>query len=211
MNSFVLKNATCDIKLFHGDCLEILPTITESIHLIATDPPYPKQYMALYWKVIDAAISLVSGGSYLAIVPHYSLPLVLEEVGKRLKYRWTCCMWQAKGSHPRMAMGIEVMWKPIVWWVKDKWPQGRGFVVDGFENNPPSKDFHEWEQAFSWAEYCLKFVPLGGLVVDPFMGSGTLGILCAKKNISFIGIEKDEKTYNIAKQRIEEIVSSNQK
>ena len=190
-----------DIEIYCGDCLDILPKIEKPISLIATDPPYPKAYIDLYWKIIDAATSLISGGSYLAIVPHYSLPTILEEVGKRLKYRWTSCMWQMSGQHPRMAMGIEIVWKPIVWWVKDKWPHGRGFVVDGFENKQPDKKFHKWEQALTWAEYCLKFAH-NGLVVDPMLGSGTMGIVCAKAGLPFIGIEKDLDAFKISVERI---------
>lgn len=42
------------------------------------------------------------------------------------------------------------------------------------------------------------------LVLDPFMGSGTCGIVCASKDRNFIGVELDENYYNIAKKRIEE-------
>ena len=35
------------------------------------------------------------------------------------------------------------------------------------------------------------------------MGSGTTGVACANTNRNFIGIELDEKYFNIAKERIE--------
>lgn len=40
-------------------------------------------------------------------------------------------------------------------------------------------------------------------ILDPFMGSGTTGIACVNTNRNFIGIELDEKYFNIAKERIE--------
>ena len=40
-------------------------------------------------------------------------------------------------------------------------------------------------------------------VLDPFMGSGTTGVACKELNRNFIGIELDEKYFNIAKERIE--------
>ncbi len=40
-------------------------------------------------------------------------------------------------------------------------------------------------------------------VIDPFMGSGTTGVACKNLNRNFIGIEKDEKYFEIAKARIE--------
>ena len=41
------------------------------------------------------------------------------------------------------------------------------------------------------------------VVLDPFMGSGTTGVACVNTNRNFIGIELDEKYFNIAKERIE--------
>jgi DNA modification methylase len=112
------------------------------------------------------------------------------------------CMWQERGAHPRMAMGIEVLWKPILWYVKRAYPQGRGFVVDGFDNAPPDKKLHEWEQSLTWAEYCMKFVRQGDTVLDPYMGAGTVGVACVTKGVNFIGIELDETHFNTASLRL---------
>lgn len=43
-------------------------------------------------------------------------------------------------------------------------------------------------------------------VLDCFMGSGTTGVACKKLNRNFIGIELDEKYFNIAKERIENTI-----
>jgi DNA modification methylase len=42
----------------------------------------------------------------------------------------------------------------------------------------------------------------GDTVFDPFMGSGTTGLAAQRLNRSFIGIEKVEKYYDLAKERI---------
>lgn len=42
------------------------------------------------------------------------------------------------------------------------------------------------------------------VVIDPFMGVGATGIACKELNRNFIGIELDEKYFEIAKKRIEE-------
>lgn len=42
------------------------------------------------------------------------------------------------------------------------------------------------------------------IVLDPFMGSGTTGVACKNLNRNFIGIEKDDKYFEIAKNRINE-------
>ena len=42
------------------------------------------------------------------------------------------------------------------------------------------------------------------IVLDCFMGSGSTGVACKHTNRKFIGIEIDEKYYELAKKRIEE-------
>ena len=45
--------------------------------------------------------------------------------------------------------------------------------------------------------------PKGGVVLDPFMGSGSTGKACIQKGFDFIGIEREEEFIEIAKARIE--------
>lgn len=192
------------VDLYQGDFREILPTLTAgSIDAVITDPPYPSEFIPLYAQLAAELPRLLKrGGSLLSIVPHYALPRILAEVGDYLKYRWIISMWQASGAHPRMAMGIEIMWKPIVWWVNQAYPQGRGFVRDGFENDPVQKLNHKWEQSLSWAEYCLKMTRPGDTVLDPMMGSGTVGVACKQMGRNFIGIEVNPLDFDIAVERI---------
>ena len=42
----------------------------------------------------------------------------------------------------------------------------------------------------------------GDIILDTFMGSGTTGVACVNTNRNFIGIELNEKYFNIAKERI---------
>jgi len=53
-------------------------------------------------------------------------------------------------------------------------------------------------------EYLVKLVtyPDDNLILDPFMGSGTTGIVCKKLGVPFIGIEKEKDSFEIAKKRI---------
>ena len=46
------------------------------------------------------------------------------------------------------------------------------------------------------------------VVLDAFMGVGSTGIACAETNRNFIGIELDNKYFEIAKQRIESVAFS---
>jgi len=42
----------------------------------------------------------------------------------------------------------------------------------------------------------------GNLVLDPFMGSGSTGVACVEMGRKFIGIEINEKYFDIACERI---------
>ena len=67
------------------------------------------------------------------------------------------------------------------------------------------KNNHPTVKPQSLMEYLctLTRTPTGGIVLDPFMGSGTTGIACVKTGRDFIGIEMDEQYFEIAEKRIE--------
>ena len=68
-----------------------------------------------------------------------------------------------------------------------------------FQNN-----HHPTVKPIALMDWLVKLItPHGGTCLDPFMGSGTTGIACVKNNFNFIGIEREEEFYEIAKQRIE--------
>ena len=49
---------------------------------------------------------------------------------------------------------------------------------------------------------CRLVTPKGGIVLDPFMGSGSTGMAAKDEGFEFIGIEKEKEYYKIAEQRI---------
>ena len=64
---------------------------------------------------------------------------------------------------------------------------------------------HPTQKPVALMEYLVKtYSNENDVVLDPCMGSGTTGVACVKTNRKFIGIEKDEKYFNIASNRIEE-------
>jgi site-specific DNA-methyltransferase (adenine-specific) len=68
---------------------------------------------------------------------------------------------------------------------------------------PPKKNHHPTVKPIALMEYLITLVtPKGGIVLEPFMGSGSTGIAAKNLGMSFIGIEKEEEYFEIAKQRI---------
>ena len=56
-------------------------------------------------------------------------------------------------------------------------------------------------------EYLIKtFSNEEDIVLDFTMGSGTTGVACKKLNRNFIGIEKEEKYFEIAEKRIKDVL-----
>ena len=51
-------------------------------------------------------------------------------------------------------------------------------------------------------QYIELATPANGVVLDPFMGSGSTGVAAVSLNRNFIGMELDEDYFKIAKERI---------
>lgn len=67
----------------------------------------------------------------------------------------------------------------------------------------PHPPIHPTQKPVELLEYLIKtYTNEGDTVLDFTMGSGTTGVACKKLNRKFIGIELDEKYFNIAKERI---------
>lgn len=66
------------------------------------------------------------------------------------------------------------------------------------------RGLHPTQKPVALMEYLIKtYTNEGDTVLDFTMGSGTTGVACKNLNRSFIGIEKDDKYFEIAKDRIE--------
>lgn len=127
-----------------------------------------------------------------------------EEAGKLLDEqhkgasRFFYC---AKASKKERNMGLEDMPEVISNDGRDKtlasgnMPHNRG--------NVPKKNHHPTVKPIKLMEYLIKLVtPPEGIVLDPFLGSGTTAIAALNTGRYFIGIEKEKKYVDIAKKRI---------
>jgi tRNA G10 N-methylase Trm11 len=75
--------------------------------------------------------------------------------------------------------------------------------IPGKVNKTFSKNIHPTVKPIKLMEYLVKLVtPKNGIVLDPFMGSGTTAIACIKNNFKFIGFEKETEYKEIADARI---------
>lgn len=67
------------------------------------------------------------------------------------------------------------------------------------------RGFHATQKPVPLLEYLIKtYTNEGETVLDNCMGSGSTGVACLNTNRKFIGIEKDDNYFEIAKKRIED-------
>lgn len=75
---------------------------------------------------------------------------------------------------------------------------------EGMAARPEVQNHHPTVKPLSLMRYLVRLsrTPTGGVVLDPFMGSGTTGCACVLEGRSFIGIEREAEYMEIARRRI---------
>lgn len=178
-------------EIRRGDFQAVLDSIPdESVDLIVTDPPYGDAYTPLYGDLGEwASRKLKPGGSLVAYVGQGNLPDVCSVLGAHLRYWWTLALVHKHGAQQLPGKWVMVEWKPLVWYVKGH-RSGRQYVADRMSGSRPHKELHEWAQGTDEVAYLIEQLSEpGGLVVDPFAGSGSFGYAAQALGRDFIGAE----------------------
>ena len=76
--------------------------------------------------------------------------------------------------------------------------------IQKFNTDKSKGSLHPTQKPVALLEYLIKtYTKEGEVVLDNCMGSGSTGVACINTGRRFIGIEKEENYFNIAKERIE--------
>jgi len=87
---------------------------------------------------------------------------------------------------------------------KNNRPIGTAFTKDDNLFDQKVNNFHPTVKPTDLMAYLVRLVtPKGGVVLDPFMGSGSTGKASVREGMDFIGIEREKEYMKIAKTRIE--------
>jgi DNA modification methylase len=195
-----------DCTLYLGDCLDILPTLGP-VDAVVTDPPYGigkdgqkasngghggrKAYDFLGWdearptrqvfELMLAASSeqVIWGGNYFAdYLPPTGKWLVWDK-GQRIA--------QSDGelAYTSQQGALRIFEQNRV-----------ALLLEGAE--------HPTQKPIEIMVWSVQQLPKAQTILDPFMGSGTTGVACAKLGRKFIGIEISEQYFDIACRRIEQ-------
>ena len=189
-----------DATLYLGDCREILPTLSK-VDAVVTDPPYGigagrmnfgkwrTSAMAKGdWDAVAGDLSalpdvpsIIWGGNYFELPPS------------------RCFLVWNKGAGFK---GRDFAEAEIAWCSMDG--NARTFDYDPLARGDYKDKAHPTQKPVALLEWCLSFLPAAQTILDPFMGSGTTGVACAKLGRKFIGIEIEPKYFDIACKRIDE-------
>jgi DNA modification methylase len=198
-----------DAQLYLGDCREILPTLGK-VDAAVTDPPYGISHSSNYgasWQRTQIANDhdTSTRDAILSLLPARGLVFGSWKKPKPAGTH-TVLIWD-KGDAAGMG-DLSVPWKPNH---EEIYVIGKGFVGE----RGPGILRHiniTWEMlgrehphAKPVSLMCdlIRKCPQDWTIADPFMGSGTTGVACAKLGRKFIGIEIEPKYFDIACRRIE--------
>jgi len=79
-----------------------------------------------------------------------------------------------------------------------------------YSNGYQQKRLHPTQKPVELFEYLIKtYTNENDIVLDNCIGSGTTAIACINANRQYIGIEKEEKYFNIANERINQLINKN--
>ena len=196
------------MTLLHIDCVEGLQAINPgTVDIIFTDPPYLKEmYVEAYEILGDAADRVLRpGGWVITYAPQYHLPEVCNILlSHGLEYYWTVAQLNKQANCLIFSRNVMAMWKPILIFAKPPIVKPPHAFCDKISGKK-MKRYHQWEQSIHEALGLLsRFAGPGDLVVDPFMGSGTVPLAAKLLGLEFIGMEKNEDTYHTAVNRMEQ-------
>jgi len=195
------------ITIYHGDCLEILPSL-EPVDLVLTDPPYGVGFK--YENYMDTEENF-----YAQVLPVIN---VLTETSNAMllfmsmKRLWdmprpkTLMAWVKKGSVRINPMGGFSEWEPILVYGNPRFYNDVKILPDccnhlsEAENFPCPKPI----RLFKWLIADNVRAPQS--ILDPFMGSGTTLVAAKELGRKAIGIEIEEKYCEIAVRRLQQDV-----
>lgn len=215
------------MNLMQGDCLELMKTIPDgSVDMVLTDPPYGMGFQSNRAKEGPRHKKIVGDAAVDTNWLREAYRVLKVGGGFATFCDWkTSCVWRSDIEEAGFTLKSQVIWNRLHHGMGDLkgafapmhdviWYASKGRRV--FANGRP-KSVIEAKRPSPKQDHghpTCKPVPLmenlitstsdgsGGVILDPFMGSGSTGVAAKNLNRNFIGIELDETYYNIAKERI---------
>jgi hypothetical protein len=197
------------VTLYHGRCEDVVAYLpTRSVSLIWTDPPYPAEFDACWDHLaLVADYMLADTGHLVSMLGHFQVPRVIDALRTGgLEYRWMCIVRNTSQQPIMHGFNVKVGFKPAVWFARAEAPKRAPHLLrDDLTFRPgsfaASRKSHGWGQGVIHAPVAALTDP-GDVVLDPFMGTGSMLIAAKDLGRKGIGIEMDERYCEIAAKRL---------
>ena len=198
------------ITLYTSSCVDLIEKVEhESVDLILTDPPYPREFLHCWSELAQfGAHALRPGGSLVTMAPHTHLDTIMgcmDVFG--LRYHWIGAYSFPPGSgetHIRVKRVI-CQWKPILWYVKPPFSIGGKMVRDHIRTSDDKRNvrYHKWGQdVIGMMRLLEEFNYEVETVCDPFLGGGTTALVCDLLGYDFIGADIDPGSIETTRSRL---------
>lgn len=181
-----------------------------SVDSIITDPPYPAEYLPLYSDLSAVAARVLKpGGSLIVMSGQSYLPEVIARLSEQMRYHWCLSYLTPGGQSPQLFhKRVNTFWKPVLWFVNGEYAGDYVGDVLRSDVNDNDKRFHEWGQSLSGiSDIVDRFTDPGDVVLDPFLGGGTTGVIAVTTGRRFIGSDIEKANIDLTRERIRKAVS----
>jgi 16S rRNA G966 N2-methylase RsmD len=196
--------------VLHHCGLSDAPLADDSVDVIITDPPYAREFLPVYSELAALAMRVLKpGGPLVVMISQGYLPEVLARLTMPgLDWRWELCFKCPGQSSIVYSPRVTPMWKPVLLYQKSGKRQLEWFL-DVIDGGGRDKRFHEWGQSESGtAQLIERFSLPDDLILDPFVGGGTTGVVALRLGRRFIGIDRDSDSIAITRARLAELARS---
>jgi site-specific DNA-methyltransferase (adenine-specific) len=191
------------ISLYWADCLDVLPHLS-GVDAVVTDPPYgigvTRMRLGNGSRVVERSCDWDDSAPDLGFIVAMGVPAVVwggNHFGLPASRKWL--VWD-KGTGDNDFADCELAWTNMDGAVRKLF---RSWVGRNAKERNDSDRFHPTQKPVAVMEWSISNIrDCAGAILDPYMGSGTTGIACIRKDRRFIGIEKEKKYFDIAVERI---------
>ena len=197
------------VRLVHGDFLTDYKQLGEnSVDAIITDPPYVKEWLHNYEPFAKAAAYVLKPGGFLiTYVGHIHIDQILDQIRQHLDYYWIACLKHAGTISAVHSRSVQCWFKPILIFQKPPRTKPKRYFNDYIQGSGKEKDAHIWQQGEEELRQIFEpFTDPGDVVLDPFMGSGTVISMAHKMGRIGIGFDIDKDNVEIVKGRLANVI-----
>lgn len=226
-----MKIKTDNYEIYKDDCLAVMESIpSESVGLIVTDPPYLMNYKSNRRTKMDKFDKIKNDVNSHNLISNY-----LAECYRIMKDNtaiYCFCSWHNVDFF-KQEFEKHFKLKNIIVWNKNNHGTGdlkgsyapkHEFILFGHKGRTPLREkripdvidcakipskllVHPTEKPLGLlSKFIKQSSDEGDIIFDGFMGSGSTGVACMLTDRKFIGIELDDKYFEIAENRIKESI-----